>query len=67
MIVLAEVYVDDAAAFTVVEEDWPEPAADWLEDEDKVATVFPKPFRMKWPISFVVDVVDEVDEDRDEE
>ena len=73
MIVLAEVYVDNAAAFTVVEEELPELAAGSLEDvagrledEDKVVTVCPKPFRMKWPISFAVDVVDEV-EDRDEE
>jgi hypothetical protein len=32
MIVLAEVYVDDAAAFTVVEEDFPELAAGSSED-----------------------------------
>ena len=47
MIVLAEVYVDNAAAFTVVEEELPELAAGSLEDEDKVVTVCPKPFRMK--------------------
>jgi len=54
MIVLAEVYVDDTAAFTVVEGDLSELAAGSLEDavgrledEDKVVTVCPKPFRMK--------------------
>lgn len=53
MIVLAEVYVDDTAAFMVVEDLLElaagslEDAAGRLEDEDKVVTVCPKPFRMK--------------------